>query len=188
MLSLRCVHTEKEAEITSLTGVSPALLSRPRQECARGCESCQVPVLGLSELLTRLPKPSAGEGFGVAPKARGLAGGGSRGRQPPSHQRPCWRRLERWVEAVRRVCPPHSVRSKSAWIPQGPAGNIPGPKCAGGGRRGLGVGGTEGSGGAGFRLRAVHCPRSRGEGWHSQGVVGYSRSRGSPGRPTLEST
>ena len=80
----RKVHTEKEAEITSLTGVSPALLSRPRQECARGCESCQVPVLGLSELLTRLPKPSAGEGFGVAPKARGLAGGGNSLCQPPA--------------------------------------------------------------------------------------------------------
>lgn len=84
MLKLGWDQIEEGAKITCLTGMSPPFLARPRLESARGLENCQVPELGLSELLTRLPKPSSGRGFGVAPKARGLAGGASRG--PPPHQ------------------------------------------------------------------------------------------------------
>lgn len=142
--------------------VSPALLSRPRQECARGCESCQVPVLGLSELLTRLPKPSAGEGFGVAPKARGLAGGGSRGSRPLPP-----RAMLEEAGALGRcgaqgLSPALCAVQKRLDSPR-PRGKHPRPKVRGRWAAGAGVGGRGGSGGIGFRLRAVHCPRSRGE-------------------------
>ena len=118
-------HIGEGAKITCVTGVSPALLSSPRLECVSGRESCQVPELGLNELLMRLPKTSVGGGFGIAPKARGLAGEASRGTPPRPRQGQCWGRLERWVEAVRTVCPRYPARSKSAWIPRGPAGSVP---------------------------------------------------------------
>lgn len=107
----------REAEITSLSVVSPLCSA---SKCARELQPCQVPALGAERVAKEIcQSPSLGEGFGVAQAgAGGLGGAEDASPSTMSNVGGGWSASESGARSVT------SLRSKSAWIPQGPAGNI----------------------------------------------------------------
>lgn len=123
MLSLgRGTTVEMGLKITRITGVPLSSLACPQQQCIPRCERGQVPELGVSELLTRSPKPSPWRGLWGS--SQSLRTGGWSKQKPHNHrhQGRCWGRLERGTPTAGKEPCAHClsltpITSRGAWIP-----------------------------------------------------------------------